>query len=263
MSYILSALKKAEQERCSGAAPDVLTSQAVAAPARPGGGRKPYFIAAAAVLGLWLVISVLNSGVDTGAVDVSDAGFRSEVRHKAAGQTAEDRPLLEGEPAGRSPERRSGRAPENDGPTPHFGLESGRAAAAQAPAVVTEPAAAPPRTPHAGFAGDDLRFVAPDTARADHRAGGGSVEQWAPARNVLDVAELPPSLRKSLPRLELTGHLYSLAHPHARKVILNGIALKERQYLDDDLRVSEITPDGVILDFHGRLFRLDADQMFR
>ena len=80
---------------------------------------------------------------------------------------------------------------------------------------------------------------------------------------MLDFDELPPSLRKQLPSLKLTGHLYSLAHPKARKVILNGIALKEKQYLDDEMMVNEITPDGVILDFQGRLFRMGADQMFR
>ena len=61
----------------------------------------------------------------------------------------------------------------------------------------------------------------------------------------------------------LSGHLYSLAHPQARKVILNGAALKEKQYLNDDLMISEITPEGVILDFRGRLFSMNASQMFR
>ena len=80
---------------------------------------------------------------------------------------------------------------------------------------------------------------------------------------IVDIDALPPSVRDQMQPLKLTGHLYSLAHPNARKVILNGTALKEKQYLNDRLMVDEITPDGVIIEFDGRLFHIGADRMFR
>ena len=95
-----------------------------------------------------------------------------------------------------------------------------------------------------------------------------AVEQPLPEQTLFygqvpDFSELAGEIRAQLPPLELTGHLYSLAHAHARKVIINGTALREQQYAADNLLVKEITPDGVVFDFKGRVFKLNATQMFR
>ena len=81
--------------------------------------------------------------------------------------------------------------------------------------------------------------------------------------DIPDYEALPMSLRDILPPLQLSGHLYSFARPQARKVIIDGLSLRENQHLDDDLMVRKIVPDGVVLDFQGQLFKLSADRIFR
>ena len=226
MSYILSALKKAEQERHSGDAPDVLTPQTIEVETSSRRVPKLYFaggVAVALLAGLWMA-DVLRFNV------AGDAGDESLAPPPSA-------------------------AP---------GVSSDGAMQAE---TDVSPALFSP-APSAGLAGDEPVFGGkPDEEFGADTDAAGTVPKWARewpvGDSIPDMAELPPSLRKNMPRLELTGHLYSLGHPNARKVILNGVALKEGQYLDDDLLVSEITPDGVILDFHGRLFRIGAAQMFR
>ncbi len=238
MSYILSALKKAEQERQGGGVPDVLTPQAAeeASPLSPGRVSKPYWIgvvAALLLLGLWLAGALWfdDGAIDPGAGD-NPVAQRGAVANGAAGGSRDQQSVVPSQP--------------------------GDADAEPVRAALLAP------KPYDGFTGDEDDFAtAPAADRVPGRADPQASGQWAFTDEVLDIAELPPSLRKRLPRLELTGHLYSLAHPTARKVILNGVALKEKQYLNDDLLINEITPDGVILDFRGRLFRLGADQMFR
>ena len=234
MSYILSALKKAEHERHRGGIPDMLTSQPEGLrPQSAVGGAMlmPYWIGSVAILflaGLWLLKEFYP---DNNIVTIySTVPLQSE--------PSADRPdlFLDASVRGRSDEAMS-----------TGGDDPGASPGVSVPDV---PASA------RDFAGDP---VASQEARRDNflSPSRGYADQ------ILDIDELPPSLRGQLPRLVLSGHLYSLGHPTARKVILNGIALKEKQYLDDDLMIDEITPDGVVLDFQGRLFSLSASSMFR
>ncbi len=78
-----------------------------------------------------------------------------------------------------------------------------------------------------------------------------------------DYDQLPDLPQESLPTLRLTGHLYSGTQVRARKVIINGMILRENQSVGDDLTVEKILPDGVVVNFRGQRFKLHADQMFR
>ena len=218
MSYILSALKKAEQERLRGSPPDVLTSQTIEEPSQPREKGKSYIIAITAavlLLGLGLV-NVLDFNIGVG-----DALLTRPASSQSAPQTdLSDAPLLQ-----------------------------------RAPVAVSEPT--PASVP------SDYNPATPPVARTGDEPPKQPARQWKQVGGILDIDELPPSLREDLPHLQLSGHLYSLARPNARKVILNGVALKEKQYLDDNLMIEEITPGGVILDFNGQLLRMSADRMFR
>lgn len=248
MSYILSALKKAEQERHSGGVPDVLTPQAVGAvetveeePRSPRRATSKLYLAGgvAAVLlaSLWAVGMLRFGGAGSGSFEPPPS---------VSGVTSEpSRRTIPAPPSGFQPGTLRGQASLSPSPPEAFSGSLSGSLSGDRP-VFDDP---PPGAPGA------------DAGAAE--AAAKRAWEWPAGDAIPDVAELPVSLRKSMPPLELTGHLYSLGHPNARKVILNGAALKEGQYLDDDLMVSEITPDGVILDFHGRLFRIGADQMFR
>lgn len=65
--------------------------------------------------------------------------------------------------------------------------------------------------------------------------------------------ELPFSLRKDMPAIKISMHVYAPESPQ-RFIILNGARMAEGD-TQDDLAIREIRPDGVVFEFHGqRLF---------
>jgi len=69
------------------------------------------------------------------------------------------------------------------------------------------------------------------------------------------VFDLPLAEQQSMPAITIEGHIYD-ADPQARMVIINGNVRKEKQHISAGLVLQEITPDGVILDYHGHVFRM-------
>lgn len=65
--------------------------------------------------------------------------------------------------------------------------------------------------------------------------------------------ELPLNVRKDLPALKLTMHVYS-NEPKQRFVVLNGNRQVEGDDLGAEVKLSEIRADGVVLEFHGQRF---------
>lgn len=67
----------------------------------------------------------------------------------------------------------------------------------------------------------------------------------------VDVQQTPPyQVLKTIPDLEITGHLYSTL-ADKRYVNMNGRVWHEGDYLSEQIRISSITPDGLILDAGG------------
>ncbi|MCQ4167520.1 general secretion pathway protein GspB [Tahibacter harae] len=65
--------------------------------------------------------------------------------------------------------------------------------------------------------------------------------------------QLPYNVRKELPALKLSMHVYS-ATPAQRFVVLNGNRQVEGDELGGEVRVTEIRSDGVVLSFQGQRF---------
>ncbi len=68
--------------------------------------------------------------------------------------------------------------------------------------------------------------------------------------------ELPDTLRRALPPIHITSHLY---RGHSRLVSINGRIMSEGVSMDHGLFLEEITPEGVVLSFRGHRFRVRAD----
>ena len=67
----------------------------------------------------------------------------------------------------------------------------------------------------------------------------------------VDVQQTPPyQVLKTIPDLEITGHLYSTL-ADKRYVNMNGRVWHEGDYLSEQIRITSITPDGLILDAGG------------
>jgi len=70
--------------------------------------------------------------------------------------------------------------------------------------------------------------------------------------------ELPFALRKSLPPLRLSMHVFA-GDPRQRFVILNDSRLAEGEKTSDDVTLREVRKDGAVLEFQGQRFFFPRD----
>ena len=68
------------------------------------------------------------------------------------------------------------------------------------------------------------------------------------------LSELPESLRRELPRLVISGSVYS-DNPASRFVMVNGEVMREGASLGADLVLERIGPRELVLRFKGQRFR--------
>ncbi len=68
-----------------------------------------------------------------------------------------------------------------------------------------------------------------------------------------EFKDLPRSLQVDIPELHCAGHTYS-TEPGKRMIIINNSILREGEKVDENLRLVEITWDGLILEFNGERF---------
>jgi len=80
----------------------------------------------------------------------------------------------------------------------------------------------------------------------------------APGASAQPYSELPFSVRKALPELRLSMHVYA-SDPAQRFVVLNDSRIGEGDKTTDDVFVREIRPDGVVLEFQGQRFFYPRD----
>ncbi len=82
------------------------------------------------------------------------------------------------------------------------------------------------------------------------------VTQPSPAEtNIAALSELPVSVQQSMPHINIEGHIYD-DNPAGRMVIINGVIRKEKQPIGQNMRLEEITPNGVILSYQGYVFHM-------
>ena len=215
MSYILDALKKSEQERGRGSAPNVQTLHSSSLNYRPNKTPLwPYLLLAAVVLNLAALFYFMLEKPDSAGV--------AQLPQPEQALTA-----MAGITASIQPDPRSSPAPEAE-PLP------------EADTTVYKPISLP-----AG-SGSSSQAVAM-TSPSEH----GSPAQFP--GSIPERDELPASLQQHIPMMEFSAHVYS-SNPLQRSIVINGRFLEEGDYLASDLFLSEITPKGAIFDFQGHLF---------
>jgi general secretion pathway protein B len=215
MSYILDALKKSEQERGRGSAPNVQTLHSSSLNYRPNKTQLwPYMLLAAVLLNLAALFYFMLEKQDT------DSVAQLLVPEPAQTATAEL-------PASIQPSTRGSLAPKAD-------------PVAQADATVYKPISLP------ASSGSSTQAVA--ISLPSENASLAEIPGTIPERD-----ELPANLKQHIPVMEFSAHVYS-SNPLQRSIVINGRFLEEGDYLASDLFLSEITPKGAIFDFQGQLF---------
>jgi general secretion pathway protein B len=84
------------------------------------------------------------------------------------------------------------------------------------------------------------------------------VATTAPKSDVQFYYELPFSVRKALPPLRLSMHVYA-GDPAQRFVVLNDSRLGEGDKTADDVTLREVRKDGAVLEFQGQRFFYPRD----
>lgn len=243
MSYILDALKKSEKERQKGAVPNIMSQQE---PPKPEPKKRmlwPYLLVVALLVNTCLLAWWFAS-------------------HQKGPATAQ------GPIAGAS---------VVPSPEPLKNAVHGAPASAEKP--LSEPSLnVPPRSDNipsderllharvSGQEGIERRTLKSASAKGPTGAAQEAplVIQPAPESQVVpapikdkiySLNELPPPLHQGLPGLTISTHLYA-EDAGSRIVRINGQMLREGQFLTADLKLEEILPDGVILNFRNYRFRL-------
>lgn len=247
MSYILDALRKADQQRRLGGVPTLPPVPAVAAASE----RSPLLLHG--LFGLTLIFATMTA----------IAWLRPWSPQPALiAITAANPPQLP--PPQVSPRQiapvvqpQAPAAPVAEAPRP-----------APAPAAAIMPAAVAPVSPRKPSASPapDTRTPAPISVaarparaaieKADEPAGK-PLSADAPRSGSIASSALPASIRKQLPPLTVAVHAYSDT-PQERLVSINGRMLREGDTLAPDLRLEQITPEGMIFTFRGYRFQRAA-----
>ena len=139
-----------------------------------------------------------------------------------------------------------GNANTNPPPAPPSVIKTPAATSVQTPPVHAPPVAAAPPASAATPAATPPAAVATPPASA-------AAPPPPPAENLPLYWQLPLNIRKDLPALKLSMHVYSPT-PDQRFIILNGNRQKEGDDLGADVRLAEIRIDGAVLEFHGQRF---------
>ena len=80
-----------------------------------------------------------------------------------------------------------------------------------------------------------------------------------PKRKVLNIVDLPRNIRTAIPDITFTAHVYT-SQVTGRSVIINGTKMREGDFLNQDIRLEEITVKGAVFSYEGTWFLLGAMQ---
>lgn len=73
-------------------------------------------------------------------------------------------------------------------------------------------------------------------------------------KKALHIEQLPRAIREQLPDIHISAHLFYENKPASRFASINGKVLREGQMLTPDLKVAEISTDGVIFRYQKYFF---------
>jgi general secretion pathway protein B len=253
MSYILDALKKAEQERDSGR---------VAAQI-PGPRPRPYAHQPRWAWGLAVVLLV-NAAVLIAVVRLDRIGV-ALVPAGSSGSGAKPEPAMVREPA-TSPVTARLTAEPVTRVDPVQGERSAAPAvrpghdASSAPRIERpKPTGPAPRPAKPATSQTAVRGVAPAAPSTSERKATGEPVAEPDAASRPMSTEPPAALGETVANLRLEALVYSEMAPQ-RMVFINNRRYVEGQTIDGDVRVEKIIEEGVILSYQGRRFLLLVGQ---
>jgi general secretion pathway protein B len=235
MSYILDALRKSDLQRRRGTAPTLLAVQEPA-PERKRPGLLTYGLLAAVLIGAGIVIGWMRPWQSEQAVPV-----RPE---PVAAKPLESAPIPSTPDPARAPFET---APQ---PKPELNLQN-----------ATQPKLKRTTKPERSARAQPAIEGLPREAGAPSTSAAPSPEQQvataaadaASEQTVISMAELPSFVRAELPAMTISVHAYS-GDPAGRLLGIGNQILREGDFVAPGVKLVEITPEGMVLDYKGYRF---------
>lgn len=283
MSFILDALKKLEHKRRQESVPDLTTNHS---PEPRKSGKHsviPYIVAAALILNAGILLTWLHpwDKKEPPLIAESDivqpekiSAQQSVLKNTDSNLTPPPSPKIQ-----KSADDQAGAAVINELPEP----EPDTAEARQSDETINSPSHESPvanidiETPEPTPEDNKLASlkINPSAGElatlrskikeeqlssvdnpADELKPDGSGETGLPSE-VLELSQLPSSVREGLPEIKISGHVFS-NNPSSRIANINGDILREGDTVTSGLKVREITMTGIIFDYEGFRFRMRA-----
>jgi general secretion pathway protein B len=241
LSYILEALKKLEQKRQQEGTPNLLTLQGDATKVPQKRRFWPYITLGVVLLNGIIVLLLFwiapwkNAGqplsqtsrVTRESTTPPSATVLPEKKEQPVAETKKDVP---------PPEKKDLAQP---GPGQPPAATPGKVVA-----EATQPKTAP---------------VQPTPIKTSPESSPREMKPVKPSNKVLSIKELPGAVKSSLPELKMTVHSYN-EQPQSRFVVINNNTVREGQSINSDLKVEQITPNGIILNYQGHRFVLGINE---
>lgn len=242
MSYILDALKRAQNERERGSVPGLHSQSADAPPAAEDAGR----------YGLWLVVLGLLAGLVAVAWLIRNGSAEPAALAPMPSQAEVPAPAAAAPPTvvitpqvtpaqTLRPVERPAQASTDPARTP---LEASRPSAKPAPTAAVPTAPAVPDV-------DKSPAVSERSAQAQAQP----TKAPQPASSAPIANEMPASLRSLVPPLRITGAVYA-QDPAQRLLLINNQLLRQGDKVRPDLTLEAIEAKSAVFNYQGERFRL-------
>ncbi len=232
MSFILDALKKLEQKKQNTAAPDIMT---VHIPELKRTEKRPI------LLYLVLVSLILNIGIL--ALWLYPTSLISPVPLNSAKENITT--LKKQAP-------QSDNASEEPGKT----LSSNTTPKEQPPAVKLKETVKVRKKPDVRYeetSAEQKLQNKPLAPNEQLHVGAGTITE----NGIPELNRLPAALQSEIPQIAIYGHIYSDS-PATRLININGNILREGDTAAKNLKVEEITENGVVFNYQGTRFIIRA-----
>lgn len=250
MSYILDALKKAEEERRRGKAPDLATVQDIRV-VKERGARSlwVYLMMAALFLNAGVLVWWLgpwSAGRWGGGTVQKAEGKRAITETESVRQVSDPAAPVAALPVKKVEPGATGNSSTVRGAEkvlPSAEANTAGKKSNPSPAVGT------------GVKGSVVQAPL-DVHEIDKESAGSDEAPPPPAGNRMYAMEqLPASVREGLPEIRMSLH-YFTNDPSLRLVRINGETLREGREISPGLRLEEITSDGAVFTYRHYRFRL-------
>jgi hypothetical protein len=228
MSFILDALKKLEQKRQRGSVPDIMTVHMPESKHR----KRPvwlYLFAAALVLNAGILALWLRTpGTSTVSGPFIEQPKKPNMKESGPADTASSGAdkIIMNAPAARINKDEKQKRQDKTQKT------GNKPAKEQPPLSLHTPSPVP-------------------------ESGPPDINKTPPQQGIPELSQLPQPVQAELPPLTILGHIYSDSST-TRMVNINGDILREGDAVAKNIRIEEITENGVIFSYNGLLFRLRA-----